>query len=345
MRANRFICQLPWALIATASPLLRQSQEHSAGRWTDLPPVGTGPVQEHGAAATSSDLYVIGGISLNASTASSPPSRYDVSAYNFKTATWRSVASLPLGLTHANAAEVDGKIYVLGGLTGDGKNALWIYTTACLVYDPKLDTWTELPPMAEDQGRGASAVGVFGTTVYLAGGLRSTHLVPGGLEETIDTVTSYDVRTGVWTTLPSLPAPRDHVAGAVVGTKFFVAGGRDHGHANFRNTTWALDLRAPEAGWAVKSEMPTARGGLASGIIGRHIVTFGGEGNAAAASGVFPQTEAYDVECDEWTKLDPMPVPRHGMTAASVRGSIFIAGGGIVEAGGEPVDIFTSFTL
>ncbi|KAI1183876.1 hypothetical protein F5B17DRAFT_414360 [Nemania serpens] len=211
------------------------------------------------------------------------------------------------------------------------------------MYDPDKNTWTTLPSMPEDQGRGASAIGVRGTTVYLAGGMRSNYLTPGGLQESVDIVTSYDTRSGEWKLLPSLPGRRDHVGGAVINSTFFVIGGRDHGHENTRNTTWAMNLNAPENGWVSRSDMPTARAGFGIGVIGQHVVTFGGEGNKVAPSGVFYQTEAYDTLRDQWTSLSPMRVPRHGMAAASVGDSIFLAGGGVVEGGETPVDFFDAF--
>ncbi|KAI1126265.1 hypothetical protein F5Y10DRAFT_293920 [Nemania abortiva] len=146
----RLVFELLWVLGASASPPLPWAPIFSnSSQWINLIAVGTGPVQEHGVAATSDDLYIIGGISTNATTPI-PPSRRDVSAYNFKTSMWRTAAPIPVGMTHANAAAVDGKIYVLGGLTGNDHDPVWLYTTACFVYDPKIDKWTTLPSMPED---------------------------------------------------------------------------------------------------------------------------------------------------------------------------------------------------
>lgn len=345
MKIARFILNCTWAFAATAYPLLpQQSEWTNPGHWISLPSVGTGPVQEHGVAATSHELYVIGGIPADTTTPV-PPSRRDVSVYNFKTSIWKSVAPIPLGMTHANVAAVDGKIYVLGGLTGNDHDRVWWYTAACFMYDPGTGVWTTLPPMPDAQGRGASAVGVHGAVVYLAGGMRSNYLTPGGLQDSVDIVTAYDTRTGEWKTLPSLPGKRDHVGGAVVGSAFFVIGGRDHGHENTRNTTWVMDLDEVDERWRTKSQMPTARAGMAVGVLGRYIMTFGGEGNPEHPSGVFSQVEAYDTQGDRWIRLDPMLVPRHGMAAASVDGSILIPGGGAVEGGDEPVDVFEAFML
>jgi len=347
MRAIEILSQLAFVLTAAATVPLSagNSKEHKLeSKWVYLADVEPGAVQEHGTAATSDELYVIGGVPGNYTT-DVPPSRKDVSAYNFRSKRWRSVAPLSLGMTHANAATVHGKVYVLGGLTGSDVNPLWNYTSWCSVYDPETNKWSDLPRMPEDQARGASAIGVYDSTVYLAGGMRSLYLAPGGLQDSVDIVTAFNVRTRQWATLPPLPEPRDHVGGAVIGSKFYVVGGRNHGQDNPKNTTWVLDLEATDDGWKSKKEMPTARGGIAIGTIGHHIVTFGGEGNAADPSGVFPQTEAYDTVRDEWVKLDDMPNPRHGTAAASVDNAILIPGGGATEGGANPLNVFTSFTF
>ena len=59
----------------------------------------------------------------------------------------------------------------------------------------------------------------------------------------------FDPSCGNWTVLPDLPAPRDDVGGGIINDPMYVAGCRDHGQFNWRNTTWSLDLNALEEGW------------------------------------------------------------------------------------------------
>lgn len=171
-------------------------------------------------------------------------------------------------------------------------------------------------------------MGVHNGKIYLAGGMTELSVTA---QTSVATVSVYDPASGNWTTLPSIPDPRDHVCGAVVGDKMYVVGGRHDGQFNWKNTTWALDLNVPEQGWdQTLATMPTARGGLAAGAIGSTIYTFGGEGDPNTTSQVFPQVEAYDTEKDVWTRLPDMPVPRHGTFAAAVDGGgVYIPGGGL----------------
>ncbi|MGW0486101.1 kelch repeat-containing protein [Nonomuraea sp. NPDC003214] len=102
---------------------------------------------------------------------------------------------------------------------------------------------------------GSAAIGVRGTKVYLAGGMLTLTPGPGGLQ---DTVATYDVVSGRWEKLSDLPEARDHVGGAVIGSTFYVVGGRDRGQVNVRDTVYAFDLRTRR--WSERAPMPTVRG-------------------------------------------------------------------------------------
>jgi N-acetylneuraminic acid mutarotase len=274
---------------------------------------------------------VIGGIPQLSPNATSVPTVNWVDVYSTTENTWRSVAPIPIPINHANAVAADGKVYVLGGMAGGDT---WLGIPDCFEYTPETDTWKTLSSMPTGQGRGASALGVKDSTIYLAGGEVILGLITGQ-QVSVDTFTSYNVKTQKWTTLPSLPEGRDHVGGSVIDNTFYVVGGRVNGVTNVRNTTFALDLACPEKGWAEKAEMPTARGGISTASLGSTIYTFGGEGNRTLiANGVYNQTEAYNTLTDTWTKLDGMPYPRHGTNAAAVGRCIFIPGGGNVTAAG-----------
>ncbi|KAI0886550.1 galactose oxidase [Annulohypoxylon maeteangense] len=346
MKLYMVLSAITWATAVTVTPI-KPANRPLGARWVNLPAVGGGaPVQEQGTAATDTHIYILGGIPSDSNNSwLAIPSTNRFETYSFQTKSWKSLPLIPKAFTHINAAAVNDKVYVLGGLTGDGVDQIWRSTPDCFVYDILNGTWTALPPMPTGQGRGASAVGISGNTVYLAGGMERLELTANGTQESLDIVTAYDTEKGAWTTLPSLPASRDHVGGVMINRTFYVVGGRDHGQPNVRNTTWTLYLNALEKGWVAKAEMPTARGGLAIGVIGDYIATFGGEGNPAPGSnGVFNETEVYDVKGDQWFKLPAMPHPRHGMVAASVHGRVYIPGGGIYIGAG-PVDTFDAFEL
>lgn len=85
---------------------------------------------------------------------------------------WTTKADMPRGLNHANAAVVDGKIYVLGGLAetgeaGEGKR-VWGAVPDSWVYDPVTDLWKTIPGVPAGEERGSAAVGTYQSNIYLA---------------------------------------------------------------------------------------------------------------------------------------------------------------------------------
>ncbi|TDD01324.1 kelch repeat-containing protein [Nonomuraea deserti] len=301
--------------------------------WQPRAAIGGGPRQEHSVTALAHRVYVIGGIVPDPAGGVVTTGRTEV--YDTRRDTWSEAAPLPVVMNHPNVATVGGRIYVLGGLSG---GASWQALRDSFVYDPRTDRWTPLPPMPAGMERGSAAMGVRGTKIYLAGGMRTLTPGPGGLQDTVDLVSSYDVVTGRWESLPSLPQARDHVGGAIVGATFYVLGGRDRGQVNVRDTVYALDLRSRR--WSERAPMPTARGGIAAAAVGGTIYTFGGEGrhDGTNPNTVFAEAEAYDTARDRWVRLAPMPVPRHGTAAVAVGGTIYIPGGG-TAGGAAPVDV------
>jgi N-acetylneuraminic acid mutarotase len=242
-----------------------------------------------------------------------------VRAFDVAAGEWGEAPALPRALHHANAAVVDGAVFVLGALEPDF-GALGL----ALRWDPGEPGWTEIEPLPPGSERGAAAVGVIAGKVYLAGGYR------GGA---IADVVAYDPALDAWTTDHApLPAPRDHLTGQAVGDALYAIGGRAGGITGVEADVVAYDPAA-DAGTA-RAAMPTARGGMASGVVGVAIVVVGGEGNVDAPSGVFDAVELYNPVADAWTELDPMPRPRHGMGAVGVDGVLYVPGGADVQGFG-----------
>jgi hypothetical protein len=86
--------------------------------------------------------------------------------------------------------------------------------------------------------------------------------------------------------------------------------------------------------WTTKPPMPTPRSGHALGGVGASLIAFGGEGNPNAPTGIFPQVEAYNADLEEWSSLDPMPVPRHGIGVGIIGNAMYLAGGAVFEGYG-----------
>lgn len=315
------------------------------GKWkTDLRKITSGPRQEHSVAALDHEVIVLGGITPPSSpTATGIPSLSLVEAYAPRTDTWRRIADLPTPMNHANVATAQGKLCVLGGLTGTD---VMQPTGDSFVYNARSDKWESIPSMPEDVRRGAAAVGVWKDIIVVAGGL--TYLNPlAGVQTTTSKVSAYHTVTKRWQSLPDMPdSGRDHAGGAVWKDTFYIVGGRVSGRANVKADVFALNLKRPQDGWTRKTSMPTARGGLSIAIVHGRFYTFDGEGDKALINpptGLYNNVEVYDPVRDIWEVLDPMPVPRHGTGAAVVLGQIYIPGGANV-AGSGATDTVQSFT-
>lgn len=285
-----------------------------ASRWLAEPAIASGPLQETAAVALGGRIYVIGGLS-SPIVFSKKIWVYDVAARS-----WSNAPDLPQEVHHANAAVVGDTIYVTGALVGGTFTPIGDVWS----YNPSVDSaWAQRGTMPAGVERGASFVGTIGSTIYVAGGLRS-----GSVAD----VSSYDTTTGAWdTALPPLPRALDHGCAGVMGGKLYVIGGRGGGIGAISEKVFEYALGGS---WVEKAPMLTPRGGTACGVINERLYVVGGEGNTASPSGVFPQNEVYDPATNLWQPLEPMPNPRHGMGAAVWDGGLYVPGGASQQAFG-----------
>ena len=289
------------------------------GGWTPLPPLAGGPRQETGVAALDGKIYVVGGFN-NAGVVVST-----VEAYDPALRTWSAIAPFPRVLHHANTAAVGGKLYVVGMLADISFRAIGdVY-----VYDPASNAWSMKTALPAGQERGAGGVAVIGTKIYVAGGYRNGNGVAD--------FSSYDTATDMHASLPPLTQASDHlVAGAVNGIVYAI-GGRFGGITGLLGRVVAFD---PAAGsWTDRAPMITARGGAAAAVVRDRIVVAGGEGNAAATSGVFAQVEVFVPASNSWYSLPNMRTPRHGTGGASIGNTFYVPGGAAVQAFGASAEV------
>jgi len=274
---------------------------------------------------------------------------------------WELKAPLQASRQEVAVAELDGKVYVAGGLQGD------IILDTVEVYDPTSDSWSFIAPMP-DQLHHAAAVATAGK-LYIIGGWNNFFGTPQDTlfeyEPTTDNWTQkasmptrrgspaaavlfgkiyvvggdpgendfavYDPVTDEWTVLSDMPTGREHMGAAAVGGRFYAVGGRTALLAGVGNVA-TLEVYDPGSQlWSALTSMPTARSGIAAASVEQFIIVFGGEGNPATASGTFSETEAYDTTTDTWTTLAEMPTARHGIGAAVVGNQFYIPAGGSVQ--------------
>jgi N-acetylneuraminic acid mutarotase len=264
------------------------------------------PVEETAAASDASNLYVMGG--FNAAGASLD------SVFVFDGSAWRSGPRLPLAVDHSSAASLNGQVYVAGGHSF-GRDSPRLFRLDG-------DHWTELAAMHFARG-GHALVAVQGK-LYAIGG--------NSYRGNVAAAEVFDPAANAWTVLSSLPSPRNHVSGFVLGTKACVAGGRSP------NTGRIDCIDAVDGSWSRLPDVPRATsGGGATSFVGGAVVMMGGED--AGESVMVDMLSFYSDGA--WSAADAMQSPRHGIQLALFQGRAW-ACGGATAPGLHPVSICTS---
>ncbi|KAJ8107004.1 hypothetical protein OPT61_g9163 [Boeremia exigua] len=313
--------------------------------WTELTPIPL-PRQEHTTVfLPPSTIAVLGGVVPSNDTSMIPVTTTPLMQfYSLSNNTWTVAPPLLRAMNHLNAAVVDGQIYVLGGLADLGEpEPAWRAVRDAFSYSPRSNIWSRLPNLPISEERGSAAVGVWGSRIILAGGMSALELSGDRAQTSVSMVSMFDTKKKAWVRLPRkakyIPGPRDHAGAAVVDGKMYVLGGRDMGQNNVKDTVFVLDLAHLEAGWTTsEARMPTPRGGVAAGVVGRKVYVLGGEGNADAESGVFDEVEAYDTKRDRWSSAGTMSIARHGTYAVGVGRKVYVPGGGLRQSGAPVAD-------
>ena len=96
--------------------------------------------------------------------------------------------------------------------------------------------------------------------------------------------------------------------------------------------------------WSRGAPLLRPRAGVSSVAANGCLYLIGGEGNDADPRGIFEENEMYNPATDSWQRLEPMPLPTHGLTGgAYIAPWIYIPGG--AKARGVSGDVPTNLQL
>jgi N-acetylneuraminic acid mutarotase len=140
--------------------------------------------------------------------------------YDPATNKWESRSPMSVPRNHAFAGAVNGKIYVIGGRTGQAFILTATNTDVVEEYNPLSDTWNA-PKERMPTARSGGVSGTDGRRIYVAGGEVTTQELVGAFRA----IEAYDPLTNSWSTLPSMPMPRHGAAGAVIGNRLYLVSG------------------------------------------------------------------------------------------------------------------------
>lgn len=231
---------------------------------------------------------------------------------------WSSDESLPYPLDEPRGVAIDGRIYVVGGITGLEQTAtgrlLLEPSNELTRFDPETETFDELAPLPE----ALNHIGVVSHDHAL--------YVLGGYGRTLDTGTRagfyrYDPEDDRWTRLPDLPEPRAAMAAGVVGDRLIVAGGAQDNVP--RSDAFAFDFKTRR--WTRLPDMPTRREHVGAAVAGDRLYVLGGRTPTSLA---VDTVESYDVSERRWTRLPPMLTASGGLGVVTVDGEVIAVGGG-----------------
>jgi hypothetical protein len=290
---------------------------------------------------------------------------------------WTMGTAMPLARAEHAVAELNGRIWVLGGWP-PGR----LTSNLVQVFDPATSRWSLGPSLPQPlHHTHAAAVGgrlyVIGgetdgaltgrpgtevantwvhdpaiggwvarapmPTARSAGGeavLDGKIYVAGGRGPGGSVFEVYDPATDTWERLPDLPSQRNHLAMAAIGGRIIVAGGRTSPGFTAERLDVVEIYDPATRRWSRGAPLPAPRAGITGAAHAGCMFVFGGEGERTHVLGLTPDTYVYDPLADRWTTLPDLPIAVHGLKgSAVVGGRIFLPGGGLTLGGDAPTNV------
>lgn len=309
-------------MLSPAVLLTAQEDQGTVKKWKEIiTKDGSKPIARHEAAfvGVGDNFYLLGGRGIK-----------PVSIYDVKKDTWTQGAPSPIEMHHFQPIVFEGKIYVIGALTGGYPSETPI--PDIYVYSPKEDRWSKEGTIPKKRRRGSTGNVVYKNQVYISGGIQNGHI--DGHKKWLD---RYNPVTKKWKKLADAPRARDHFQSAVTGGKIYALAGRlsKAPNATFVETIAEVDVYDIAAdSWETLSEpIPTPRAGNIAIGVGSDIYIMGGE--SATQETAHAQVEVLDCMTGAWRTLPEMTSGRHGTGVILHNRQLYIASG-CANRGGEP---------
>ncbi len=257
-----------------------------------------------------------------------------MNAFDPATKQWTEVSPPPVEMHHIQAVVLDDNIWVVGAFQGNYPNEPSL--GKAYRYDVKADQWNEGPSIPRP--RGSNAAVTYQGKLYMVCGSNAGH--QGGFQTWFD---SYDPKTQKWEQLADAPHARDHIQGAVIGDKLYIAGGR------MTSTGHDVDLTVPEVDvydftaskWStLAAKLPTPRGDAAAVAVGDWLLVVGGESALPAAHA---ETEGLNTLDGSFTSFSKLVQARHSTGAAWLDGKLYSAQGAGAQGGGPELTSIESW--
>jgi len=284
-----------------------EAYDPAADTWTAMPELPQGR-SDFGVAVTDARLVAVGG-------KSSGQVLKSVAALDLTTATWSDLPDMGTARHGLAVAAVGKSVYAIGGSTAVADGQLTSSAEALKLAPRKPQPaaeWRALPDAPT--ARLMTAWTVLDGKIWVAGGMRHG--------ETLQTVESYDARTGEWQTQPPLPIPLNHATAATYRGEVVVIGGASDNLADASNKVFAFR----DGKWAELPPLQHARAAAAAAVADDKLVVVGGQDDKQLVA----QTEVFDGQ--SWTQAADLPTPREHLAAVSDGVYVYTVGGRSLSA-------------
>lgn len=236
-----------------------------------------------GAESLHSRLYLFGGQNLDYKALS------ETENFDCLRGEWLRGADLNVPRRNCASAQLDSRVYVLGGF--DGSQIL----NSVEAFDPRMKSWMPLEPMGTP--RSSASATTFGGHIWVCGGTTGQRL---------RTAERYDPRVNRWEQVRSdMIEIRSAGSSCSCLDRLYVVGGTDQN----QNIHSSLECFNPEAGgtWSFRKSMQEPRMDFGCCVLSDSIMVGGGQRGE-----VLSTTEFYRPELDDWQLGPGMLFPRYG---------------------------------
>jgi N-acetylneuraminic acid mutarotase len=254
------------------------------------------PTDQAAVAEYHGKIYLFGGAVQPVANGPNQFPTSDAWEYDPATDSWKALAPMPTARLGAVAAEMGGKIYVIGGasvhpgakLASIGLGTPHRSLDANEAYDPATNKWETHSPLPT--ARNHAAVGVVNGKIYVIGGRLGAADVTEG--SNADVVEQFDPEKDSWGALGlRMPIARSGMGWATYQNRIYVAGGEildAHMFAAIR----AVEAFDPATNqWSSLLTMPTARHGVNVAVVGNRLYVIGGHLQGGTIGGEAANTD------------------------------------------------------
>jgi DNA-binding CsgD family transcriptional regulator/N-acetylneuraminic acid mutarotase len=287
----------------TSTPQLAHNTPTPLPHWNHLTSLPGGR-SDPAVVSYSDQIYAIGG--LNSDGIYAGMDRYDLQSDS-----WTSLPPKPTPVFNAQAAVINGRIYMPGGRTSLDSE---MPTDIMEVYDTNTGQWQtsiSLPVPLSAYGLVA-----YDGDLFVFGGWDG--------HEYRNTVYAYDPTTDAWETRSPMPTARGFCGAAEAGGRIYVIGGINETQAVEVNEIYTPGREnSQNSPWSSGFPIPENRTGVEAANIADTIYVFGGEEQNNNRVGLiyFPQTNV-------WQSLETSPFPLgNDFGMISIGTNLFFIGG------------------